>query len=87
MTVPRLREQCRPPSPPDRRPPAGFARLAVARRGLVRSARALAAAACLALVGSLALPATATAQASVLVTNLNNAELVLSLAGAAHGRR
>ena len=43
--------------------PAGFARLAGARRGLVRSVRALAAAALLALVGALALPATAQAQA------------------------
>ena len=51
--------------------PAGFARLAGARRGLVRSARALAAAALLALVGGLALPATAQAQAQVLVSNLD----------------
>ena len=42
--------------------PAGFARLAGARRGLFRSARALAAAALLALTGALALPATAEAQ-------------------------
>ena len=42
--------------------PAGFARLAGARRGLVHSARPLAAAALLALVGALALPATAQAQ-------------------------
>ena len=42
--------------------PAGFARLGGARRGLVRSARALAAAALLALFGGLALPATAQAQ-------------------------
>ena len=85
MTAPRLREQCRPPSPPDRRPPrrggrpssqtvsaaarpAGLARLASARRGLVRSAGALAAAACLALSGSLALPATAEAQTCTLNT-------------------
>ena len=47
---------------------AGPARLPVARRGLVRSARALAAAALLALSGALALPATA--QADVLVSNL-----------------
>ena len=42
--------------------PAGFARLAGARRGLVGSARALAAAALLALFGGLALLATAQAQ-------------------------
>ena len=42
--------------------PAGFARLAGARRGLVHSVRALAAAALLALSGGLALPATAQAQ-------------------------
>ena len=79
MTAPRAREQCRPPSPPDRRPPrrggpsssqtasaagrpAGLARLAGARRGLFRSAGALAAAALLALSGAVALPATAEAQ-------------------------
>ena len=89
MTAPRLREQCRPPSPPDRRPsrrgghpspstasaagrPAGLARLAGARRGLVRSVRALAAAALLALCGALALPATAQAQTvEALVSNLD----------------
>ena len=42
--------------------PAGFARLAGARRGLVHSVWTLAAAALLALVGGLALPATAEAQ-------------------------
>ncbi len=47
---------------------AGPARLCGARRGLVRSARALAAAALLALAGALALPATA--QADVLVSNI-----------------
>ena len=47
---------------------AGLARLCGARRGLVRSARALAAAALLALSGALALPATA--QADVLVSNI-----------------
>ena len=47
---------------------AGPARLCSARRGLVRSARALAAAALLALSGALALPATA--QADVLVSNI-----------------
>ena len=47
---------------------AGPARLCGARRGLVRSARALAAAALLALSGALALPATA--QADVLVSNI-----------------
>ena len=48
--------------------PAGSARPCGARRGLVRSARALAAAALLALSGALALPATA--QAAVLVSNI-----------------
>ena len=48
--------------------PADPARLFGARRGLVRSARALAAAALLALSGALALPATA--QAAVLVSNI-----------------
>ena len=43
--------------------------MASARRGLVHSARALAAAALLALVGALALPATAQAQEIVLVSN------------------
>ena len=51
--------------------PAGFARLAGARRGLVRSARALAAAALLAALGALALPATAQAQAQALVNNFD----------------
>ena len=45
---------------------AGTARLCGARRGLVRSARALAAAALLALSGALALPATAEAQTPTL---------------------
>ena len=79
MTAPRLQEQRRPPSPPDRRPhrrggrpsyktesaagrPAGLPRLAGARRGLVRSARVLAAVAWLSLLGALALPAPAQAQ-------------------------
>ena len=87
MTAPRAREQRRPPSPPDRLPsspytyaasaadrPAGFARLAGARRGLVRPARALAAAALLVLTGALALPATAQAQtATTLVSNVDKA--------------
>ena len=52
--------------------PAGLLRLAGARRGLVGSARALAAAALLALCGALALPATAEAQtATTLVSNVN----------------
>ena len=52
--------------------PTGFARLAGARRGLVGSARALAAAALLALTGALALPATAEAQtATTLVSNVD----------------
>ena len=50
----------------------GFARLAGARRGLVGSARALAAAALLALTGALALPATAEAQ-TTLVSTVNQA--------------
>ena len=53
---------------------AGFARLAGARRGLVGSARALAAAALLALTGALALPATAEAQTAItLVSTVNQA--------------
>ena len=80
MTAPRAREQSDPPSPPDRRPPRRgggsspstyAASAAGARRGLARSARALAAAALLALSGTLALPATA--QADVLVSNLGQA--------------
>ena len=73
MTAPRAREQADPPSPPDRLPsPRGghpspstasaAGRPAGARRGLVGSARALAAAALLALFGGLALLATAQAQ-------------------------
>ena len=106
MTAPRAREQADPPSPPDRLPPrrggspssktysaaarpAGLARLAGARRGLVRSARVLAAAALLALTGALALPATA--QADVLVSNLDKssslAEGVLSSQSLAQGFR
>ena len=54
MSAPRARDQRRPPAPPDRLPSP--------RGGLLRSARALAAAALLALVGALALPATAEAQ-------------------------
>ena len=90
MTAPRAREQCRPPSPPDRLPPrrgggsspstctaspagraAGPARAPVARHGLARSARALAAAALLALSGALALPPSAQAQTvTTLVSNI-----------------
>ena len=85
MTAPRAREQSDPPSPPDRRPPrrgggsspsiyaasAASRRVPpVARHGLVRSARALAAAALLALAGALFLPASAEAQtATTLVSN------------------
>ena len=102
MTVPRPREQRRPPSPSDRRPPrrgggstpytytafaarrpASFARPRVARRDLVGSARALAVAACLSLVGALALPTTALAQeAETLVSNIDQGDTttrVLSL--------
>ena len=50
--------------------PAGPARPPVARRGLVRSARALSAAACLLLVGALAQPATAQEEEISLVSNL-----------------
>ena len=85
MTAPRAREQADPPSSPDRRPPrrgggssprtyaasAASRRVPpVARHGLVRSARALAAAALLALTGALFLPASAEAQAvTTLVSN------------------
>ena len=75
----------RPPAPPGRRlltfslymccirrPAAGPARPPVARRGLVRSARALAAAALLALSGALALPGTA--EAEVLVSNIGQTD-------------
>ena len=54
--------------------PAGLACPRVARRGLVRSVRALAAAACLCLVGALALPATAQAQEIALVSNFAEAD-------------
>ena len=63
--------------------PAGPARLCGARRGLVRSARALAAAALLALSGALALPAPA--QADVLVSNFGQTDDVDSaVASLAH---
>ena len=55
--------------------PAGFARLAGARRGLFRSARALAAAALLALTGALALPATAEAQTDNTAPTLSDASV------------
>ena len=51
---------------------AGLARLHLTRRGLVRSTRALAAAALLTLSGALALPATA--QAEVLVSNFDEVQ-------------
>ena len=86
MTAPRAPEQADPPSPPDRRPPrrgtgsspsiyaasAASRRVPpVARHGLVRSARALAAAALLALTGALFLPPTAEAQTgTTLVSNV-----------------
>ena len=53
-----------------RRRPAALSRPRVARRSLIGSARALAAAACLCLVGALALPATAQAQEIALVSNI-----------------
>ena len=92
MTAPRAREQSDPPSPPDRRPPrrgggsspsiyaasaAGRRIPPVARHGLVRSARALAVAALLALSGALVLPATA--QADVLVSNIGQATASTSI--------
>ena len=93
MTAPRAREQSDPPSPPDRRPPrrgggaspsiyaasaAGRRVPRVARHGLVRSARALAAAALLALAGALFLPASAEAQtATTLVSNTGQSTDVL----------
>ncbi len=52
--------------------PASLARQRVTQRGLVRSARALAVAALLALAGALALPATA--QADVLVSNIGQTD-------------
>ena len=84
MTAYRFRENTRPPSPaapPGRRflplyvcrtagRPAGLARPRGGQRGLVRSARALAAAALLALSGALALPVAARAQDVVLVSNM-----------------
>ena len=58
--------------------PAGFVRLAGARRGFVRSARALAAVALLALSGALALPATAEAQTvTTLVSNTGQSDDVV----------
>ena len=57
--------------------PADPARLYGPRRGLVRSARALAAAALLALSGALALPATA--QADVLVSNIGQSDSLASV--------
>ena len=68
VSVPRLREQRRPPSPPDRLPPRPPGRpsyktaSAAGGRGLVGFARGLGAAACLALFGAFALPSTAGAQ-------------------------
>ena len=88
MTAPRAREQRRPPSPPDTLPPrrgggsspyinavcsAGRPADLGCLRGLVRSARALAAAACLSLVCGLALPASAQAQEVTLVSNIGEA--------------
>ena len=94
MTAPQAREQADPPSSPDRRPPrrgggssprtyaasAASRRVPrVARHGLVRSARALAAAALLALTGALFLPASAEAQTAItLVSNTDEADLTES---------
>ena len=61
--------------------PAGFARLAGARRALVGSASALAAAALLALFGALALPATAQAQTTTTFVS-NTGETQNSSSGA-----
>ena len=78
MTAPRAREQANPPAPPDRRPPRRgggsspspytYASAAGRPAGPARPRLALAAAALLALTGALALPATA--QADVLVSNI-----------------
>ena len=100
MTAPRAREQAGPPSPPDRRPPrrgggsspspyrcasaAGRPVLRGARRGLGRSARALAAAALLALSGAVALPASA--QAEVLVSNIGQDSIATSIMRDGHYR-
>ena len=65
MTAPRLREQCRPPSPPDRRPP---------RRGGSPSSKTASAAALLALSVALALPATAQEQ-TTFVSNIEEVQL------------
>ena len=103
MTAPRAREQADPPSPPDRRPPrrgtgsspsiyaasaAGRRVPPVARRGLVRCARALAAAALLALTGGLFLPATAEAQtATTLVSNTGQGDTSVYNYGRAFSQR
>ena len=81
MTAPEPREHGTPPSPPDRRGghpssqtasaagrPAALAILCGARRALLRSGQALAAAACLALLAALVLPGAT--QAADLVGNL-----------------
>ena len=88
MIAPRARERAGPPSPPERRPPRQggdsspyiHATSAVgrsagsARRGLVRFAGALVAAALLALTGALALPQSAHAQTvTTLVSNKGQA--------------
>ena len=94
MSTPRPGERHRMPSPPDWRPPwrggrpslktapagqpADFARQRVARCSLVRSAQALAAAALLAFSGALALPATAEAHTTALVSNLDEGDTAAS---------
>ena len=79
MTAPRAREQADPPAPPDRRPsprggqPSYKTESAAARRAFLRSARTLAAAACLAFSGALALPPTAEAQTDTTPPTLSRA--------------
>ena len=82
MTSTRPRNHASPQSPPDRLPPrrcggsspSPYTYASAARRGLVRSARALATAALLALSGALFLPDRAQAQAIVLVSNIGQTD-------------
>ena len=79
MTAPRPREPRRPPAPPDRLPshqggqPSYKTESAAARRAFLRSTRTLAAAACLAFSGALALPPTAEAQTDTTPPTLSRA--------------